>query len=63
MIDVGRLLTINETCERLSIGRTKFYRLVNDGEIKVLKLGGNHRVSEQALEDFINSLPVGVRQK
>jgi excisionase family DNA binding protein len=31
--------SVNETLELLSIGRTKFYELVDQGDLKITKLG------------------------
>ena len=55
MID-PRLVTIDEACERLSISRSTFYSLRNDGSIKVKKIGSKTLVSSDEITRFINQL-------
>jgi excisionase family DNA binding protein len=38
-----RLVTVNEVCEQLGIKKTKFYHLVNKGELSVYDLSGSSR--------------------
>jgi excisionase family DNA binding protein len=38
-----RMVTVNEVCEQLNIGRTKFYDLVNKGELPIYDLSGSNR--------------------
>ena len=51
-----RLVTIDEACERLSIGRSTFYSLRNDGSIKVKKIGSKTLISIDEITRFINQL-------
>lgn len=37
------MVTVREVCEQLDIGRTKFYDLVNKGELKVHDISGSDR--------------------
>ena len=55
MID-PRLVTIDEACERLSIGRSTFYSLRNEGSIKVKKIGSKTLVLSDELTRYINQL-------
>ena len=55
-MDGPRLFTIDEACVRLSIGRSTFYSLRNDGNIKVKKLGSKTLVSSDEITRFINEL-------
>jgi excisionase family DNA binding protein len=57
-----RLLTAAEVCELLSIGRTRFYELVNSGELQAVTLPprpgtkrakGGKRVALSEIQDFI----------
>ena len=50
------LLSVRDTCEQISIGRTTFYMLVNAGIIPTIKLGGKRLVSKSALEQLIRDL-------
>lgn len=54
----GRYLSINEVCSLLGVGRVTAYSWLNSGELKSVKLTPKmRRVSEKALQDFIDSKP------
>ncbi|MDF7809540.1 helix-turn-helix domain-containing protein [Pontiellaceae bacterium B12219] len=48
-------LKVSEVAERLGFCDKTVYRKIWDGEIPAKKIGRNIRVSEQALEDYLNS--------
>lgn len=50
------LHTINQVCERLSLSRSTFYRLRDEGKLKAVKIGRATRVPESSIEQFINEL-------
>lgn len=50
------LLTINQVCERLSLSRSTFYSLVEDGQLKAVKIGRATRVPESSVDQFITEL-------
>jgi excisionase family DNA binding protein len=50
------LLTVEETAQRLSIGRTRAYELVLCGALESVKIGRSRRVPVEALESFVASL-------
>jgi excisionase family DNA binding protein len=47
------LLTINQASERLSIGRSKLYELLNSGAIPVIRIGRAVRVPAKALDAWV----------
>lgn len=47
------LYTVTETLRLLNIGRTKFYQLVNGGDLTTVKIGDKRLVSADALAEFI----------
>jgi len=49
-----RLLSIQEAADRLGLARSNFYRLVADGSLTTVKIGGRRLVSEAALAEFID---------
>jgi excisionase family DNA binding protein len=51
------LLTIPEACAMIRIGRTKFYQLLNAGEIKAVKIGKKTLVPQSAILQWIEELP------
>jgi len=48
---------VNEVLEILRIGRTKFYRMVQAGEITIHKLGGSTVVKQESLDRVFATLP------
>jgi excisionase family DNA binding protein len=52
---MDRLLKVDELAEVLGIRRTRAYQIVASGEIPVLRLGRNIRISSIALEEWIRS--------
>jgi excisionase family DNA binding protein len=49
----GRLLTVREVAERLSLCRATVYRLCECGELPHIRLSNAIRVKEEALEQFL----------
>lgn len=54
---INPYLTVAEACDRLRIGRTKFYALVKAGLIPVRKLGDRTIVRTIDLDKFVDDLP------
>ena len=46
------LLTLKEVAERLRVSERSVFRYIHDGKLKATKIG-YWRISEKALEDFI----------
>lgn len=47
------LMTAKEAMEALGIGKNLMYRLLNDGEIKGVRVGGKvWRISRKSLSDY-----------
>jgi excisionase family DNA binding protein len=53
---VKLLLTVDEACAMLSVGRTRLYSLVTRNEIFSVKVGGLRRIPVTALHDFVERL-------
>jgi excisionase family DNA binding protein len=47
------LMTVPEAARRLGISRSLFYELIAAGQIRTIHIGRLCKVSQQALEDFI----------
>ena len=47
------LITIDELCELLSIGRNYAYSLLNAGEIKAFRIGRTWKIPRKAIWDYI----------
>lgn len=50
------LNTIPQTQEKLGLGSTKIYELINQGKLRAKKIGRRTFVSEEAIQDFIAGL-------
>jgi excisionase family DNA binding protein len=48
------LLTVGEAADRLGVGRSFLYQLIQRGEVQSLKLGRARRVPLRALDEFVN---------
>jgi excisionase family DNA binding protein len=48
-----KLLTLDEVAEQLSVSRSTVSRLVRNGELRSAQLGGNRRIAESDLQDYI----------
>jgi excisionase family DNA binding protein len=49
------LLTITEAAERLSVGRSTIYELINRGDLPAAHIGRSARISVTALEEFAHA--------
>lgn len=47
------IVTIDELCEMLHIGKNVAYRLIKTGEIKSFRVGGSHKIPRHAIIEFI----------
>ena len=47
------LITIDELCEALNIGRNAAYRLLNSGEIKGFRINRIWKIPKGALDEYI----------
>ena len=48
------LITLDELCETLSIGRNAAYRLLNQNEIKAFRIGKKWKIPKKSVTDYIN---------
>jgi excisionase family DNA binding protein len=50
------LLTPEDAADLLSIGRSKLYELIGDGQLASVRIGASRRVPMSALVEFVESL-------
>jgi excisionase family DNA binding protein len=50
------LLTVEAAAERIQIGRTRFYELMDSGAIESVHIGRSRRIPVEALTSYVNSL-------
>lgn len=55
-IQACKLLTVDEVCDLLRIGRTQFYRLAKSKLLGTVKIGRSVRVPVTALERYVATL-------
>ena len=55
-----QLLTIEETAEILSLGKTKIYEFINTNQLMAVKIGKSRRVVARSIEDFVDQRIGGV---
>ena len=51
--DPNDLISIDELCDILSIGRNAAYHLLNTKQVKAFKIGRVWKISKVAVEEFI----------
>lgn len=51
--DSQDIITIDELCEWLAIGRNAAYTLLNSGEIKAFKIGRIWKIPREAIAEYI----------
>lgn len=51
-----KLYRVEEVADALDIGRTKVFDLIRSGQLASVKVGGSRRITEQAIEDYIDAL-------
>ena len=52
----SELLTINDLCKELSIGKNTAYKLIKDKKIKSAKIGNKFLISRKNLNTYIETL-------
>ena len=50
-----RLLTLEETCCILHLGKSTLYKLIHTGRIPAIKLGAKWLIKESVLKDVLDS--------
>ncbi|MCB8910206.1 helix-turn-helix domain-containing protein [Rhodococcus rhodochrous] len=56
MATTAKLHRLDAACDRLGIGRSKLYELMDAGEIRSVKIGRNRLIPESAIVEFIERL-------
>lgn len=51
--DYGDILTVEDICELLFVGRNRVYELLNDGSLKGFRVGRTWRIPKKSLETYI----------
>ena len=49
------ILSVEELCELLHVGRTRVYQLLQSGELKGFRLGKTWKIPKIAVEEYIRS--------
>ena len=51
--ELSDLITVDELCELLSIGRNSAYSLLNSGDIKAFRIGRIWKISKESVFEYI----------
>jgi excisionase family DNA binding protein len=57
MEDLVGALTINQFCEKYSVGRTKTYELIKARDLRAVKIGSGTRILKSDAERWAMALP------
>ena len=57
--DNVKLMSIDEACRQLGLGRCSIYKLINQNRLKTVKIGSRRLVSQNAIQAFIANLEAG----
>lgn len=49
------ILTIDEACEQLRIGKSGLYQLMRTKQLKAFKIGRNWKIPSSSIYEYINS--------
>ena len=49
------VLTVDEVCEILHIGKTNAYKLIKEGQVPSIKVGRQIRISKELLKKYISN--------
>ena len=52
---VSEILTRNEVMEMLKIGRSTFYKLIQEGRLKGFKEGNRYKVPLSSVEEYVKN--------
>jgi excisionase family DNA binding protein len=55
-MELPELMTVRDFLDAFSIGRTTFYRQVESGRLKIVKLGRSTRIARSDAEAWLSSL-------
>jgi excisionase family DNA binding protein len=61
-MDFKHAYTVRETCDTLSVGKTKLYKLISSGQLQAHHLGRRTLIMGDSLRDFLTALPVAAHK-
>lgn len=50
------LLTPEQACETLNVGRTRLYELMREGTLRSVTIGRSRRIPVQAIDEYVDLL-------
>lgn len=53
---LAALLTVAGTCQKLSLGRTKVYELIDGHEIEAVKIGTKRLITTTSIDAYVDRL-------
>ena len=58
-----KVYSMYEICEILNVSRKTITKYITSGELKAIRLGNKIRVTETALEEFLESKSIEVKKR
>jgi len=58
-----KVYSMYEICEILNVSRKTITKYITSGELKAIRLGNQIRVTETALEEFLESKSIEVKKR
>ncbi|GBR01099.1 excisionase family DNA-binding protein [Acetobacter oeni] len=55
--NTAKYLTVKSVCDEYGIGRTYCYKLLSDGRISAVKLGGKTLIKSASVDNYFSTLP------
>ncbi|NVJ90415.1 MAG: helix-turn-helix domain-containing protein [Methylocystaceae bacterium] len=51
-----QLISVQEFCTTFTLGRTRVYQMINNGDIETVKIGRSRRIKTASIEHWLNQL-------
>lgn len=48
------IISLEETCEQLQIGKSSLYQLLRSGELKAFRIGRNWKIPSSSIAEYID---------
>lgn len=48
------IISLEEACEQLQIGKSSLYQLLRSGELKAFRIGRNWKIPSPSIAEYIN---------
>ncbi|MBE6035162.1 MAG: helix-turn-helix domain-containing protein [Clostridiales bacterium] len=60
-MNTKELITVDELCEFLQIGKNTAYNLINKKLITAYRIGHQWRISKESIHEYLNSIKTNIK--